>query len=143
MSGALKTGQRVFLGWMTAAIFAAALLVPASDTAASWRCLYSDHTVDNGPCLTVINQNWRDDIGSREMNLWCHSGPTSRSHKIILQPDDRFVCRGSGTSTTVTVQRTQAGCNYCEITVDCQKRSLLTLRNHPVEGEKFIESGCE
>ena len=142
MNTVLKPKGRVAPGWMPVGAVAALLLLSASGTALAWRCWYSGGGWDQGPCVTVVNGNFRDDIGSREMNLWCHNGPTSRSTKIILQPFDYFVCRGSGDSTNVTVQRTQAGCNYCDFTLNCAGHEYLILEYRDGD-ETFERSSCD
>ena len=104
----------------------------AAEPAPAGQCSYSDGTTDDGPCMEVRNELSRTDFMST-MNLWCHSGPTASTHKIVLRPNpDSFTCRGvtsyGDTSTAATVQRVQAGCNTCYKQTSCSGKIILKLQ---------------
>lgn len=64
----------------------------AADPALAGKCVYSDGTSNDGPCMEV--RNTLDWAVGRELNLWCLFGPTAESHKIVLGPGDSFTCKG-------------------------------------------------
>ena len=49
-------------------------------------CQFSDGSVTYGPCVQFENKTSR-------YNLYCLQGPTSKSHKIIINPGDSFTCK--------------------------------------------------
>lgn len=87
----------------------------AADPALAGRCVYSDGTSNDGPCMEVRNTlEW---AAGRGLDLWCLFGPTAESHKIVLEPGDSFTCKGK----RVKIHR--APCTPCKV------RSLASCGN--------------
>ena len=138
-----KTAFRALSGVAAAAGFVLALSLLSGPALAN-QCHYSDGNHDNGPCVEVRNELIRlNHFGDHEMNLWCHSGPTSRSHKIILRANDQsFTCRGiPGEGTGITIQRTQVGCNTCDGHFDCEGKVVLILGDTSF-GQQLGRTAC-
>ena len=141
-----NTMYRTRFGVAGAAVLVLALQFLAGPALAN-QCVYSDGNHDNGPCVEVRNE-LVGLIGSFEMNLWCHNGPTKWGHKIVLKNHpDSFTCRGvvderGRTSTTISIQRTQIGCDYCDLTYDCRGKLVLTLSHTAWRKEQLVLSGC-
>ena len=99
-----------------ALLLACLLAAAAPDAGAEWgKCVYSDGTSDNGPCVEVRNDLGWQYIGDGEMNVWCSYGPTGVNHKIVLQPlNQSFTCKGrSDKDNWVKIQRKQVSCDPC------------------------------
>ena len=130
---------------LTVAALAAAscwMVLALATPAAAGVCTYQDgHTASNdGPCVRVENGH-PSGPGSREMNLWCLHGPTSTTHKIVLQPGNYFTCKGK----IVQLQRMQAECNKCTMTSACSespKRTVLKLYGRE-SGEHIGTDRCD
>ena len=133
------TFSKALCGAAAAGVAALAWTLGAPDTALANRCSYSNGTSDNGPCILMVNDNNRTDIGSREMNVWCHGGPTSRTHKIILRPGNQFVCKGS----SLEFQRLQIHCALrCHRYSSCSGKRTYTL--HGEGDQEWMNRGaCE
>lgn len=69
---------------------ALALVISGFGTTAALAevCQYSDGTRDLGPCMQFENSG-----SANNYDLWCYYGPTSRSHKIVMNHTDSFTCR--------------------------------------------------
>ena len=116
----------------------ALLLLPAP--ALANQCVYSDGKNDNGPCVEVRNElSW-----FHTMNLWCHNGPTTRNHKIILRGNpDSFTCRGvSGRGTKITIQRVQIGCDTCDLTYSCEGKLVVALIDRDTGPQRLDVGNC-
>lgn len=148
-----RTGAGAWRSAIAAAMLA--LLFATSLPALANQCAYSDGKNDNGPCIEVQNNlTWQAiPFNSLEMNLWCHGGPPPRNHKIVLNPNDSFTCRGIGAYTSVTLQRLQADCDMCnKFTDPCTGKTVLELTynenynyhyNNKVPREKIhFKSSC-
>ena len=129
------------LSGCAAAVVLTALSLPGS--ALAGQCVYSDGKTNNGPCVEVRNE--LGGLGVQSMNLWCHSGPTPRSQKIVLRAwptPDSYTCRGiAGEGTTITIQRTQIGCNSCDLTYFCEGKIELKLVQE-TKGNQLNRSIC-
>ena len=77
----------------TSRAVALGLVVSAFGTTAAFadRCQYSDGGSDYGPCMQFENNS-----DGNNFDLWCQRGPTSSSHKIVMEDGDSFTCKVPG-----------------------------------------------
>lgn len=87
----------------TIRVIALSLVIAGFGTTAAQAevCKYLGGDRDLGPCIEFKNQG-----GGNNFDLWCQQGPTSRSHKIILNNGDRFTCRASAARPNALVGKT-------------------------------------
>lgn len=113
-----STTLRLAPVWSVGGALALLLAVAAPDPAWADKCVYSDGTSNNGPCVEVRNNlDAFQRLGDSSMNVWCYHGPTYENHKIVLRPPgDSFTCKGrTDRSVWGRIQRTQVGCDTCNI----------------------------
>ncbi|MDE0004209.1 MAG: hypothetical protein OXQ29_16085 [Rhodospirillaceae bacterium] len=129
---------------MNAAIvlFASLLLTAVADDALATggACVYHNQR-DDGPCIVAKNSlavRYRDP----EMNVWCVNGPTTSSHKIVLEAGDSFTCK----TRSIDIQNSQSGYPHrTRFNVPCNNhrhRSFIRLRTYETGPGKYIETGC-
>jgi len=107
----------------------------AADPALADKCVYSDGTSNDGPCMEV--RNALDSEGGRGMDLWCLHGPTPESQKIVLQPGDSFTCK----EKRVKVNRKPEGCHPCEVEAldSCGEGKTILKLEHRTSGLNTYE----
>ena len=58
------------------------------------QCEYSDNDNDDGPCVRVRNGLTHEPFKNQEMHLWRYNGPPAADHRIVLNRNDSYTCRG-------------------------------------------------